>query len=356
MKKDDCGRTSRQTRRYQDMKRLLSFDGKGIYCAQADVHIDPWKPVSKAFITHGHSDHARWGMGSYVCTNASVPILKHRLGKVKIHGIAYGEAMMVNGVEFTFFPAGHVIGSAQIRVSYKGETWVVSGDYKLSNDGISEAFEPVKCHTFITESTFGLPVYRWDPQEQIYDRMNAWWKKNQAEGKVSIITAYSLGKAQRIIQNLDHSVGKIFTHGAIEATNRALRASGVPLLDTTHATANLDYKEYAGGLVIAPPSAVNSNWTKKFKDFRLGIASGWMQVRGARRRRAADIGFVLSDHADWNELNQAIALTEASEIYVTHGFSEIFSQYLIEQGYDAKVVKTAFEGEQFDSTEEEKVA
>lgn len=329
------------------MARLLTFDGKGIYCPIADVHIDPWKNVKKALITHAHADHARRGMGSYIATKDTVPILKHRLGKdIDAYGLEYGEKLMVNGVEFSFHPAGHVIGSAQIRVAYRGETWVVSGDYKTKDDGISGAFHPVKCHTFITESTFGLPVYNWQEQDVIFDKINAWWSENQANGIVSVLTAYSLGKAQRIIQNIDHSIGKIFTHGAIENTNKIFREHGIPLKPSTFASANLNYKDYQGSLVIAPGSAINSTWSKKFKNYKLGVASGWMNVRGARRRRAADIGFALSDHADWNQLNNAIAATGAEEIYVTHGFSNIFSEWLNTQGYDAKVVKTAFEGEQ----------
>lgn len=328
------------------MSRLLTFDGKGIYCEQADIHIDPWKKVKKALITHGHSDHARKGMGAYMCTNDCVPILKLRLGKnIKIRGVEYGEKVMINGVQFSFHPAGHVIGSAQIRVEYKGEVWVVSGDYKTVNDGISGEFEPVKCNTFITESTFGLPMYNWDSQEQIFNKINNWWKQNQADGKVSLITAYSLGKAQRIIHNLDHSIGKVFTHQSIENTNKVIRNYGIPLADTILATKEYSYDDYQGSIVIAPSSAANSNWAKPLGDFRIGVASGWMQIRKARKQRPADIGFVLSDHADWTGLNTAIKETGAQEIFVTHGYSEIFSEYLKEQGYDAKVVKTAFEGE-----------
>ena len=338
------------------MSRLLTFDGKGIYCPIADIHIDPWQKVSKALITHAHSDHARWGMGSYISTKDTVPILKHRLGKdISIYGVDFGEKLMINGVQFSFHPAGHVIGSAQIRVEYKGEVWVVSGDYKTKDDGISGVFEPVRCHTFITESTFGLPVYNWDEQDVIFNKINNWWNANKNDGKVSLITAYSLGKAQRILQNVDHSIGKVFCHGAVENTNEVFREHGIKLKASSYAAANISYSDYQGSLVIAPGSAANSSWSKKFKDFRLGAASGWMNVRGARRRRAADIGFVLSDHADWNQLNEAIAATGAEEIYVTHGFSDIFSKWLATQGYDAKVVKTAFEGEQ-ESTEETSAA
>jgi len=231
----------------------------------------------------------------------------------------------------------------------------IRDSYKTTNDGISGVFEPVKCHTYITESTFGLPVYNWQEQSVIFDKINNWWNKNQEAGKVSLITAYSLGKAQRILQNVDHSIGTVYTHGAIENTNKVFREYGIPLKPSSYASASGPYKDYQGSFVIAPGSAATSSWSKKFKDFRLGAASGWMNVRGARRRRAADIGFVLSDHADWNQLNESIAATGADEIFVTHGFSEIFSEYLKTQGYDAKVVKTAFEGEQ-DVVEEDQAA
>lgn len=336
------------------MSRLLSFDGKGIYCEQADIHIDPWKKVKKALITHCHSDHARRGMGAYMCTNDSLPILKLRLGKnIDVQGVNYGEKIIINGVQFSFHPAGHVIGSAQIRVEYKGEIWVVSGDYKTVNDGVSGEFEPVYCHTFITESTFGLPIYNWDSQDQTFSKINNWWKDNQSDGEVSLITAYSLGKAQRIIQNLDHSIGKIFTHSSIENTNKVIRDYGISLSDTILVNPEQTFEDYQGSIVIAPSSTINTKWSKNLRAFRLGVASGWMQTRGARKRRDSDIGFALSDHADWAGLNSAIKETGAQEIFVTHGFSDIFSKYLKEQGYDAKVVKTAFEGERQEPKKED---
>ena len=336
------------------MERLLTFDGKGIYCPAADVHIDPWKKVPKALITHAHADHARRGMGSYIATKETVPILQLRLGKnIDVYGVDYGETILINGVKFSFHPAGHVIGSAQIRVEYKGEIWVVSGDYKTKNDGISGQFHPVKCHSFITESTFGLPVYNWQKQELIFDKINRWWNENKANGQVSVLTAYSLGKAQRIIQNVDHSIGKIYTHGSIENTNKAFRQNGVKLKETTFAAANIPFDDYQGSLVIAPGNAATGTWGKKFKDFRLGSASGWLNVRSARKRRPVDIGFVLSDHADWKQLNEAVEATGAEEIFVTHGFSDIYAQFLREKGYDAKVVKTAFEGERQEAAKEE---
>lgn len=328
---------------------MLEFTDKGIYCPRADIYIDPWKPVQRALITHGHSDHSRWGSQYYLCTRLAKPVIRHRLGPVNLETVEYGEVRTINGVDFSFHPAGHIVGSAQIRVAYKGEVWVASGDYKLEDDGISGAFEPVRCHTFITESTFGLPVYRWKPQKDISAEINQWWKDNQAQDKISIITAYALGKAQRILTSIDPSIGPVFTHGAIENVNEIIRAQGIKLPPTRRITPENRSKGYAGGLIIAPPSVIGSLWLRQFKQSSLGIASGWMAVRGSRRRRNADRGFVLSDHADWNGLNEAVLATGASRIIATHGYSDIFSQWLRQQGFDAGAEKTAFEGEQLDT-------
>lgn len=327
---------------------LLRFTSKGIYCERAGIYIDPWRPVDKALITHGHADHSRWGHKSYLATESAAPVIKYRLGDINIQTIAYGKSITINGVEFSFHPAGHIIGSAQIRVAYKGEVWVASGDYKLEDDGISEAFEPIKCHTFITESTFGLPIYDWKPQKQIFDDMNQWWRSNAAEGKVTFITGYSLGKAQRILNGLDTSIGKIYTHGAVENVNEVLRHQGVTLPDTIRVTKEIPVKEYNSHIVIAPPGAINSSWMKKFKSVSVGMASGWMALRGARRRRAAERGFILSDHVDWKDLNTVIKATEAQRVIVTHGYTKIYTQYLREQGLEAEAAQTEFTGESLD--------
>ncbi len=336
---------------------LLEFTPKGIHCPQADVYIDPWRPVRRALITHGHADHARWGHDHYLCTKSAKPVMRYRLGPVDIETVEYGEKVTINGVQFSFYPAGHIIGSAQIRVEYKGEVWVASGDYKTEDDGISEAFEPVKCHAFITESTFGLPVYEWQPQAGIFEDINAWWRKNKEEGKTTLLAGYSLGKAQRLLHGLDTSIGKIYTHGAVENTNEVLRKQGIPLPETIRVTRNIKKKEYPGHLVIAPPSAIQSAWAKKFRPYSTGIASGWMGLRGTRRRRSADRGFVLSDHADWNGLNEAIKATGAEHIFVTHGYTDVFAKWLNEQGYNAAEVKTEYgeeEAENEDKNGQEK--
>lgn len=325
---------------------LLKISSKGIYCPQADLYIDPWKPVKKALITHGHSDHSRYGNQYYLCTHSAKPVIRHRLGSsINIESVAYGETVVMNGVKISFHPAGHIIGSAQIRLAYKGEVWVASGDYKLEDDGISEAFESVPCHHFITESTFGLPIYQWEPQQEIFEDINQWWAQNKANGKVTFLTAYALGKAQRILKHLDPSIGEIFTHGAIENTNEVIRAQGFALPKTTRIVQGMPKKKFVGNMVITIPSGLNAPWAKQFDAMSVGVASGWMASRGARRRRAVDRGFVLSDHADWQGLNEAVKASGARHIYVTHGSSKIYSQWLREQGLDAQSIDTPFEGE-----------
>jgi len=318
---------------------LIVHTKNGLYCSQAKVYIDPWRKVDNALITHGHSDHARWGHKYYVCASSSVNILKHRLGNdISIRGMAYGEELLVNGVKFSFYPAGHITGSAQIRAEYKGEVWVATGDYKVEDDGLCEPYEPVKCQHFITECTFGLPVYKWAPQEQVIADINQWWADNASVNRPSIITAYSLGKAQRIINSVSDSIGPIYTHGAIEKMNKVYRDDGIQLPPTILLTPDTDSKALKKALIIAPPSTIGSTWMKKIKKYSLGIASGWMAIRGNRRRRGADKGFVLSDHCDWEGLHTAIKATEATHIYPTHGNTVTYSQWLTEQGYHAKPI------------------
>lgn len=325
---------------------LITFNVNGIYCERAGIYIDPWKPVDKALITHGHSDHARWGNKYYLCTTSAEPVIRYRLGnEAKIESIDYGKELVINGVKFSFHPAGHIIGSAQIRVEYKGEVWVASGDYKVVDDGVSEPFESVKCDHFITESTFGLPVFDWAPQENTFTEINKWWSENAAEGRVSVIGSYALGKAQRIINLVDHSIGEILTHGAVEYTNKVLRKQGIKLHKTTKVDNSMHYNRFRGSLIIAPPSAFRSPWIRKFKDYSDASASGWVSIRGMRRRRATDRGFVLSDHADWKGLNTAVKETGANHIYVTHGYIDTYAKYLRAKGYDAHVVATDYQGD-----------
>ena len=332
---------------------LLTFSPRGIYCEKADVYIDPWLPVGRALITHGHSDHARWGHAHYLSTHAALPVIRHRLGDIHIQGTAYGQVINHRGVEFSFHPAGHVPGSAQIRVACKGEVWVVSGDYKTEADGLSESFEAVPCQHFITESTFGLPIYRWQPQAVIMDEINRWWAQNRAQGINSVLIAYALGKAQRILANIDSSIGPVYTHAAVENVNEVLRQQGLLLPATERLPPALRGRDIAGGLILAPPAVLNSSWLEKLRPYSLGIASGWMALRGARRRRAADRGFVLSDHADWQGLNEAVVASGASKVYTTHGYADTFAQWLKHRGIESQVVNTHFQGENLDKQEPE---
>ena len=305
--------------------------------------------MQKALITHGHADHSRPGHKHYLCTHAAKPVIKHRLGaKAVIQSVGFNESVFINGVKFSFHPAGHIIGSAQIRASYKGENWVASGDYKTEDDGFCEAFEPVKCHAFITESTFAMPIYKWEPQTTIAEEINAWWRKNKAAGITSLLGGYSLGKAQRLLQLLDPSIGKIYTHGAVENINEILRSQGLQLKDTIRMTEKLKRKELDGSMVICPPGSLRTNFVNKFSQVSTAMGSGWMMSRKARKNRSVDRGFVLSDHADWNGLNETIKATGAEKIFVTHGYTASFTKYLNEQGIDAYEGKTAYEGDTLD--------
>lgn len=275
--------------------------------------------------------------------------MRHRLGDITLETIGFDQALEIGDARVSFHPAGHVPGSAQIRVEVGGEIWVASGDYKTMEDGLSEPFAPVPCHSFITESTFGLPVFRWRPQADVADDLNSWWRDSVADGKTPMLGAYTLGKAQRLLKMLDPAIGPILTHGAVEATTEVLRAQGYTLPKTVLVTPETDVKAHPSALVLCPPSAIGSAWAKRFGAVSTGFASGWMQLRGVRRRRSSDRGFVISDHADWDGLLSAIRATGAENVYVTHGYTEIFTRWLNENGWHAAIVPTEFEGEALDT-------
>jgi putative mRNA 3-end processing factor len=320
---------------------LLKFTNKGIYCEEAKVYLDPWKPVDCAIISHGHADHSRSGHKKYITHHRNVPIISHRLGEIDVTGKDWGETFMINNVKFSLHPAGHIIGSSQIRVERKGEVWVFTGDYKTENDGISTPYEPIRCNTFITECTFGLPAFKWTPQEEVFEDINAWWAENKSEGKTSILFGYSLGKAQRLLKYLNTDIGQIYTHGAIENMTAVLRPM-VDFPETTLITKDTKKGQLLGNIVLAPPSAHGSTWIRKMVPYVTASASGWMTFRGARRRRAIDKGFVLSDHCDWPGLLSSIKETGAEKVICTHGYTDIFSRFLREQGYDARTEATQY--------------
>lgn len=332
---------------------LISLSKSGLYCKKGGFYIDPWLPVDRAVVTHAHADHAYRGSKNYLVAAEGERLARIRLDpESTITGQKYGVVNEINGVKVSFHPAGHILGSAQVRLEYKGEIWVVSGDYKLTPDATCAAFEPVKCSHFITEATFGLPIYRWPPPVQVFAEIDDWWRRNQELGKASLIFAYSLGKAQRILNGIDGSIGRIFTHGAVERLTEAYREEGVDLPATTYIGDVINKKDFAGSLIIAPPSAqMMPRWMSRFGSVSTGFASGWMMIRGARRRRAVDRGFVLSDHADWPELQTAIASAEADTILVTHGSSVELVRWLNENGMNAVPLKTKFIGDDDDIAE-----
>ncbi len=285
-------------------------------------------------------------------------VVRERVGGAGVHieALPFGQTTMIGGVKVSLHPAGHILGSAQVRVEHRGEVWVVSGDYKLGLDRTADEFEPVRCHTFISESTFGLPVFRWRPQSEIFDEINAWWRQNQARGRVSVLFAYALGKAQRVMAGVDPSIGPIYVHGAVEKFLPLYGAAGVELPHAERAT--LDNARDARGkaLIIAPPSAAMSPWLKKFGPASLAFASGWMAIRGTRRRRALDRGFILSDHVDWSDLNTAVAATGAERVGLTHGYVSAGTRWFRERGLDAFALSTRYEGELEDEPTSPEVA
>jgi putative mRNA 3-end processing factor len=327
-----------------DSGDLVIARPEGLYCPPGDFHIDPWRPVERAVITHAHSDHARFGHRRYLASRAGANVLLSRLPDISLQTLAYGERLDINGVTVSLHPAGHVLGSAQLRIEHRGRVWVASGDYKLDPDPTCDAFEPVRCDTFITESTFGLPIYRWDAPQTIFDGVDSWWRHNAAQGRASVLFCYSFGKAQRVLASVDAGIGPIFCHGAVEPLNRAYREAGVrlPPVRLVSEIAPKDKAAFSQALIVAPPSAQGSAWLKRFGDYSDAFASGWMRLRGARRRRGVDRGFVLSDHADWPALQTAIGATGAGRVIVTHGSVEPMVRWLREQGLDAGAFVTQY--------------
>lgn len=325
---------------------LIRVDDKGLFCAAGGFHIDPWGPAEVALLTHGHSDHARYGSQKYLCTPNTASIIKHRLrlDPSQIIEVPYGERLVLGNAEISFHPAGHVLGSSQIRVNDGKETWVVTGDYKRAADPSCEAFEVVPCDTIITESTFGLPIYRWQSGAETAREILDW--VNSFDG-TSVLFCYALGKTQRALAELKKlGIGTVYLHGAAEEITRIYREAGIDLPDTRPAMEITRDKVFPRTLVIAPPSAHRSPWMKRFKNLQTGFASGWMRIRGNKRRRNVERGFVLSDHGDWDELIQTIDDCGAKRVLVTHGQTDVFARYLREsRRLDATPLATEYHGE-----------
>jgi len=322
---------------------LITARPEGLYCPPGNFYIDPWLPVDRAVITHGHSDHARRGNNYYLAAAPGAGVLRKRLGEdIRLETLDYGETINHHGVTLSFHAAGHVLGSAQVRLEYKGEVWVASGDYKLEDDGTCAPFEHVRCHTFITESTFGLPIYQWRPQAEIFTDINTWWQNNAADNRTSVLFCYAFGKAQRVLSGLDPQIGAILAHGSVAPLTEMYRDVGVILPATQYVGSMNDTSQTRRSIVLAPPSAQGTSWMKRFGDYADGFASGWMQLRGTRRRRGVDRGFIMSDHADWPGLQQAITATGAERVFVTHGEVNVMVRWLKEKGLDAQGFTTEY--------------
>ena len=327
---------------------------EGLYCPAGDFYIDPWRPVSRAVITHAHADHARRGHAHYLAASAARGVMRARLGDVALQCLDYGQSIVHHGVSLSLHPAGHVLGSAQVRLEHRGQVWVVSGDYKVSCDPTCTPFEPVRCDVFITESTFGLPIYRWHTDDVLFGQINAWWSANAAQGRVSVLMAYSLGKAQRLLRGLDPAIAPILVHPAVEAINQVYREGAVALPATgplPQSSAAAKAAASGGALVLCPPNALTPALLRRLRDVSTAFASGGMQLRGARRRAAYDRGFALSDHADWPGLHSAIAATGAQRVIVTHGSVAVMVRHLLERGFQAQAFQTQYGGEPVDETE-----
>ena len=335
------------------MENLLERKPDGLYCAAGDFYVDPWNPVERAVITHAHADHLCPGSKRYLSARPCQALVRARTGAdAAIESVEYGEPVEISGMRVSFHPAGHILGSAQVRIELSGEIWVVSGDYKLAADPTCLPFEPVRCHTFVTESTFGLPIFRWPEQNEVLAEINAWWRANQQAGKASVLFAYPLGKSQRVLAGVDRSIGPIYTHGAVEAFNRLYRECGIPLPATEYAKAAPPKTDWSRGLILAPPMAKTAPWLRRFGDFSTGLASGWMRIRGTRRRQSIDRGFVLSDHADWSGLLTAIGSSGAGRVWVTHGYRAPLARWLEENSLEAHAIDTQYEGERDETAAE----
>ena len=331
---------------------LLTETPSGLWCESGGFHIDPWQPVDRAVITHAHGDHARPGSRAYLCAAPSGTLLRRRFGlDATIESIPYGQAQTIGDVRISFHPAGHVLGSAQIRIESHDGVTVVAGDYKRAPDPTCAAFEPVRCDTFITESTFGLPIYRWDPTQVVIDDIAGWWQRNRESGRTSVLFCYTIGKAQRLLAELMRITDRaVYVHGMMLGMIEAYRESGIAMLPVAPVIeqarpARSARRSFAGELVLAPLSARGTPWMRRLGEVSDAFASGLMRVRGVRRQRGFDRGFVLSDHADWPALLRTVADSGAARVLATHGHAEPLARYLSTRGLDSGVIRTAWEGE-----------
>ena len=321
---------------------LLCPRPDGLYCPPGDFYVDPVRPVDRAVITHGHADHARAGHVDVAATPETLAIMAVRYGEdfaLRRQVAPYGQPFTHNEVEVTLVPAGHVLGSAQAVVRWKGLTMVVSGDYKRRRDPTCALFEPVPCDVFITEATFGLPVFRHpDDRGEIASLMAS---VAQFPERTHLVGTYALGKAQRVIRLLRESGWDqpIYVHGALERLNGLYEGHGVDLGPLLPATTGQAKKEFAGQIVIAPPSAIADRWSRRFADPVDCFASGWMRVRARARQRGVELPLILSDHADWDELTDTLSELRPGEVWITHGREEALLRWCELEGLPARALR-----------------
>ena len=325
---------------------MIVESSNGLFCERGGFYVDPWQPVERAIITHAHGDHARSGSAAYLCAAPCEPLLRYRLPEARIEALPYGQPVTIGDVRVSLHPAGHILGSAQVRLEVDGEVWVISGDYKRAPDPTCRPFEPLRCHTFVTEATFGLPIYTWDAAGQVIDEIVEWWQTNRSANRPSVLFCYALGKAQRLLASLGDALDEpVRLHGAIVGFSDIYRQAGISLAAVERITESMRGRALSRSLVLAPLSARGTPWMRRMPDASSAFASGLMRIRGIRRQRAFERGFVLSDHADWPSLLETIQETGASRVLVTHGWSEALARFLAEKGLETGALHTAYEGE-----------
>ncbi|MBS0649178.1 MAG: ligase-associated DNA damage response exonuclease [Verrucomicrobia bacterium] len=316
----------------------LEVRTEGLYCTAGNFYIDAYQPVETCVVTHAHGDHAYRGHQRYIVTEDTADLLEYRLGKdLPFLRLPYNQPLKLDQCWISLHPAGHILGSAQVRIETKEGVFVVSGDYKRAHDSTCLPFEVIPCDLFITENTFGLPLFKWEDSEVTAEKIAAWWNSNKIFDRPSVLFCYALGKAQRILSLLkSHTNQPIYLHGAIQPLTEIYFRKGVPMAPFLPVSSKPKEESFSKDLILAPPSAAGTPWLKRFPHFRTAAASGWMQVRGTRKRKGMDAGFVLSDHADWGSLLETIEATGAKTVLMTHGYSTPLSRYLREkQGIEA---------------------
>jgi putative mRNA 3-end processing factor len=320
-----------------NVPELLVTTPRGLYCPPGEFYIDPGQSVQTAVITHGHGDHLRPGHARYILARPGLPIARARLsGRPDIVPLDYGTSLALGATSISLHPAGHILGSAQIRIEHQGRVWVVSGDYKRQVDPTCAPFQPLACDVFVTETTFALPVYRWPPVATVIEQILTWWRSNRQRGLASVLFCYSLGKAQRLLAELaSHTSEPVCVHGAMSELIEIYRTAGIVMAPTLPAT---EYRkdDYHGALVLVPPSAAGTSWLRRVGPYSSGFCSGWMRLRGERRRRGYHRGFVMSDHADWPALVATCRETQARRVLTMHGYTDALARFLTEQGIEAR--------------------